>query len=167
MQLWPKLAFAAIVAGAALGLAASGAVVSLDRMLADQRFEFTDRAASGRTVFVDIDSASLGEVGVWPWPRQVYADLLDRLMAAGAEEVAFDIDFSNRSEAAGDAAFAAALEAAGGYAFLAAFEQHDGATARRILNRPIEAFAQFAEPVAVNVIAGDDGRVDRVAAQSF
>lgn len=44
----------------------------------------------------------------WPWPRSVYALVLDRLMEAGAKVVAFDLLFPTESEH--DGAFRAALE---------------------------------------------------------
>lgn len=151
---------------AAFGAVAIGATVSLDRMLTDLRFGLTQRPVSGQVLFVDIDSRSLSEIGVWPWPRQVYAEILDALVAADVADVAFDIDFSSRSTEAGDAAFAAALAAAGGFARLAAFEQVGGVDGKLALNLPIEAFAKYADPVAVNVIAGPDGRVDQVATET-
>jgi adenylate cyclase len=43
---------------------------------------------------VDIDDKSLDEIGQWPWPRTIVAKLVDRLAAAGAAVVAFDIDFA-------------------------------------------------------------------------
>jgi adenylate cyclase len=43
---------------------------------------------------VDIDDKSLNELGQWPWPRSVVAQLVDRLREAGAAVVAFDIDFA-------------------------------------------------------------------------
>jgi adenylate cyclase len=42
---------------------------------------------------IDIDEKSLFEIGQWPWPRTVLADLLDRLSAAGAGGIAFDMVF--------------------------------------------------------------------------
>lgn len=45
-------------------------------------------------VIVDIDEHSLEEIGQWPWPRTVVAQLLDKLGAAGAAVVAFDVLFS-------------------------------------------------------------------------
>ena len=47
----------------------------LDTRLSDARFVFGERPASGTIVLVDIDAASLSEVGVWPWPRRLHADL--------------------------------------------------------------------------------------------
>src|SRR5271157_271042 len=43
---------------------------------------------------VDIDDPSLNEIGQWPWPRTVIAQLVDRLREAGAAVIAFDIDFA-------------------------------------------------------------------------
>jgi adenylate cyclase len=43
---------------------------------------------------VDIDEASLAEIGQWPWPRTVMRDLVDRLGEAGASAIAFDVLFA-------------------------------------------------------------------------
>ena len=42
---------------------------------------------------VDIDEASLQQLGQWPWPRTKLAQLVDRLAEAGAAVVVFDILF--------------------------------------------------------------------------
>lgn len=42
---------------------------------------------------VDIDEASLAELGQWPWPRTHVAKLADELLELGAAAVAFDIVF--------------------------------------------------------------------------
>lgn len=43
---------------------------------------------------VDIDEASLARLGQWPWPRPVLAELVERLDAAGAAAIAFDVLFA-------------------------------------------------------------------------
>ena len=133
-----------------LGSSTLGWFQPVDQALKSFRYELASSPASGDIVFVEIDAPSLAEVGVWPWPRSVYADLLDRLMDMGASDVAFDIDFSAASTPAQDAAFAAALDRAGGYARLAAFAQTT-ASGQLILNTPLPEFARLAEPVLVNV----------------
>ncbi|SMQ70266.1 EAL domain, c-di-GMP-specific phosphodiesterase class I (or its enzymatically inactive variant) [Devosia lucknowensis] len=145
---WLSAAMAMLVL---LGLAYSGALASVDTRLSDWRLIASSVPATGSVVLVEIDSASLEEVGVWPWPRSLHADLLDRLMAAGVEDVAFDIDFSSSSTAFEDAQFTAALERAGGYARLAAFAQTDNTGVVRF-SRPLPEFAAQAEPVLVNVL---------------
>lgn len=45
--------------------------------------------ASSDIVIVDIDTASLAELGEWPWPRHVHAGLLERLHDSRARVVGF------------------------------------------------------------------------------
>lgn len=149
-------AAAAVLVSFAGGL---GAFDSLDRLLADARFSLLSRPASGDVVFVEIDSQSLAQVGVWPWPRQEHGEILDKLLALGASDVAFDIDFSSRSTDEGDAAFEAALERAGGFTYLASFEQPSGASGRLTLSTPLPRFMAQGTPVLVNVTTDSQGLV--------
>jgi adenylate cyclase len=62
-------------------------------------FDGFERAAPRLTAdepvrVVAIDDKSLQEVGQWPWPRGVIADLIDKLNAAGAAAITLDILFS-------------------------------------------------------------------------
>src|SRR5262249_51898273 len=45
-------------------------------------------------VIVDIDEASLKEIGQWPWPRTVVADRITRLAELGAVAIGFDVIFA-------------------------------------------------------------------------
>lgn len=45
-------------------------------------------------VVVDIDEASIAELGQWPWSRRVIAAIVDKLHALGAASIGFDIVFS-------------------------------------------------------------------------
>ncbi|WP_309661233.1 EAL domain-containing protein [Sphingomonas sp.] len=69
--------------------------------------------ASGDIVFVSIDDPSLRDVGRWPWPRQYHAQITDKLMAAGANRVFFDVMFENRSNPTDDAIFVESLKRSG------------------------------------------------------
>lgn len=118
------------VAGAVAG---SGPVRWLNRLVLTGEYAMRDTLVqNGRRaevhpdlVFVCIDSSSLkldhlGEDEIaaspaltrmaqsWPWPRDVYAMILDRLFASGARLVAIDLLFPLPSPT--DPAFAAALE---------------------------------------------------------
>ncbi|HXW49013.1 MAG TPA: adenylate/guanylate cyclase domain-containing protein, partial [Xanthobacteraceae bacterium] len=44
-------------------------------------------------VIVDIDEASLKEIGQWPWPRTTVGDLVTRITQLGAAAIGFDIIF--------------------------------------------------------------------------
>jgi len=45
-------------------------------------------------VILDIDEASLKELGQWPWPRTQVADLISRLSQMGAVAIGFDVVFA-------------------------------------------------------------------------
>ena len=60
-------------------------------------------------VIVDIDEASLEQVGQWPWPRTVFAELIDRLGSLGAAVIAFDVIFAEPDRFS-PAEFAATIE---------------------------------------------------------
>ena len=54
------------------------------------------RAEAGAPiVVVDIDEASIRELGQWPWPRSEIARMVDRLRELGAAAIAFDVVFSD------------------------------------------------------------------------
>ena len=45
-------------------------------------------------VIADIDEASLKQIGQWPWPRTIVADLITRLHELGAVAIGFDVVFA-------------------------------------------------------------------------
>ncbi len=63
---------------------------------------FKPREASGDIIIVDIDEASIKQVGQMPWPRTIMADLVTNLNTLGAKAIVFDIVFpeSDRSSPA-------------------------------------------------------------------
>ncbi|HEX4044889.1 MAG TPA: adenylate/guanylate cyclase domain-containing protein [Gammaproteobacteria bacterium] len=61
---------------------------------------------SNRIAVIDIDDKSLQIEGQWPWPRAKMADLVDKLAAAGAAEIVFDIFFSEKQANIADALLA-------------------------------------------------------------
>ena len=62
----------------------------------DVHERMAQREASSDTpvVIVDIDERSLAQIGQWPWPRTIMAQLVDKLHQAGAAVIAFDVLFS-------------------------------------------------------------------------
>jgi diguanylate cyclase (GGDEF)-like protein/PAS domain S-box-containing protein len=107
-----SLLFAALGAVVAL-LYLGGGLKSVERYLLDARADLGSRPATGEVVVVAIDPQSLRWLDVWPWPRHYYADVVEALLAAGAERIALDIDLSSSSQAANDQRLADALAAAG------------------------------------------------------
>jgi adenylate cyclase len=59
--------------------------------------------AEDRIALIDIDEASIGELGAWPWPRQRIADLIELSIGEyQAKGVALDIFFADPKDAEGD-----------------------------------------------------------------
>jgi diguanylate cyclase (GGDEF)-like protein/PAS domain S-box-containing protein len=139
----------------------SGAHHAFRTDLLDLRSGWFPRSASGEIVVVAIDTPSIQKFGFWPWPRDVHADLLEKLESAGAGEVAFDVDFSSMSNDAADRIFAEALHRGGGSVILPAFKQRTRAGERDQLhiNRPIEILRDVSWMALVNVGADSDGIV--------
>jgi len=138
---------------------AFGWLASIDNALQDQRSKIDGRPATGEVILVDIDTRSLRAIDVWPWPRSIHGALVDRLVADGAERIAFDIDFSSRSTEIEDRAFADALARSDGRVVLAALQQvtrgQDRAE-RLVFNAPIGMLRDHVTLGLVNVFPGTD-----------
>jgi len=158
-----NLVAAALVVLAPIAAEPSGVLHTLHDQLTALRMQAAPRPPTGDVVIVDIDANSISTLGSWPWPRHLYANLVDKLTGMGASAIAFDVDFSSPSNPADDAAFAAALKRADGSVVLAAFVQKltAGANAQPVYNRPIEALASNAWVGSVAVRPDPDGLVRR------
>jgi CHASE2 domain-containing sensor protein len=148
----------ALALGATAAIGATGGLESVERALIEQRFGLLSAPISDRVVLVEIDRASLDEVGVWPWPRSLNALALDRLGAAGAAQFPFDVDFSARSTRADDAALECALARSDFPALLAVFTDASADGAALDMG-PVDGLLAHAKPVAVDMRAASDGRL--------
>ncbi len=113
---WGTLALRAAwwLAGIATALLLSGlspaAVQRLDLLAYDLLLP-SHTASAQPPVVVAIDDASLAALGRWPWPREVHAQMIDRLQNAGASAIGMAVLFSepDSRNPASDAALAAAM----------------------------------------------------------
>jgi EAL domain-containing protein (putative c-di-GMP-specific phosphodiesterase class I)/CHASE2 domain-containing sensor protein len=156
---------AAFVLSCALGAATgvSGWGIGLDQGIRQLGWSLRSQPASGDLHIVEIDARSIATVDRWPWPRGQYARIVDRLRAAGAASITFDVDFSSPSTRAQDAAFAAALARAGDKVVLPTFSQRaDSGTARWTDSLPIAPLRAHAALAAVTVQPDADGFVRRM-----
>lgn len=153
---------AVLLTAAILVLRVTGLPATVDRFLWEVRFSLDKRPVSDQIVFVDIDAGSIDKIGQWPFPRRIYADLTDKLAAAGALDLVYDIDFSAVSNPEDDALFAASIERAGNVS-LAAFRQSAsaGSVDAEIINLPIDPFLDHSWPVVVMVPMESDSRIWR------
>ncbi|MDQ2892245.1 MAG: EAL domain-containing protein [Pseudomonadota bacterium] len=156
-----------------LGLACAALVVALlawqigistvmDRVVDPSRFAVLGKVASGRIHIVEMDAASTGVIKHWPWSRANYAQAVDKLIAAGAASVVFDVDFSSAADAVGDQAFAKSIAAAGGKVALPTFGQQGTASDRRTIDAfPLPMFRDHAMLASVSMAPDADGVLRR------
>ena len=80
-----------------------GFVTQLDNIIYDARLAMTmPRARENRIVILDIDEKSLGEIGHWPWSRDLMAELVDKLFERhGVQLAAFDVVWAERDASSG------------------------------------------------------------------
>ena len=151
-----------MMVGAVVAAYLAGAFAPLERGLSSLRFQVLATDMTGDVVMVGIDSQSLQELNVWPWPRNYHATVIDRLMAAGAAQVALDIDFSSSSSPDADRALQNALRRADGKVILATFKQ-PGKDERGndvyFYTAPFPSFAREARLGHVNVQVAADSLV--------
>ena len=95
----------------AFGLGLTRFWSELEAKLFDQLTVATAPGKSSLPItIVGIDEASFAQIGKrWPWPRDLHAQLVDRLAAAGAAVIAFDMIFAEASDPREDRALAEAI----------------------------------------------------------
>ena len=138
------------LAGILFGLIGLGEPIDL--LAHTMRAVVNQRSSSNNIVIIKIDDASLRKVGNWPWSREAQARLVDRLSAAGARQIVYDIIFSYANDPKGDAAFADALKRSGRVTLVV---PNTGKTSTKVL----PAFRQVAKVADGTLRYSWDGRV--------
>jgi adenylate cyclase len=115
MQPMQRIFFSITIAAAVVALVGFGYVHQVAHILQESITDrlFLVREAPRSVVIVAIDDESVASIGQWPWPRAVFADVLEKLDSAAA--IAFDVSFSESSRfgVADDMLFADALRKQG------------------------------------------------------
>ncbi len=111
---------------------------------------------------IAIDEKSIAELGRYPWSRDRYARLLDRLAAAKAKVVMFDVFFPERESVEHDRLFAAATKRAGNVVLGVVFDfDKDGRVTT--ITRSLPEIERGAIGVGhINQMPDDDGVIRRV-----
>jgi diguanylate cyclase len=157
---WRYFVALIMIAVCTAGIVISNAGVPIERGLRGVRDSVRHHDASGNVVIVEIDAKSLKAIDEWPWPRRNYPNAIDHITRAGARSIAFDIDFSSRSNPSDDAALARALDRAGGAVILPVFRQSAGSgSTENVENLPADTFQNHATLASVNVHPDEDGVV--------
>ena len=154
---WAILLVAALVGAVTMTAQIGGPI---ERALDPVRFAVQSHGASGNVVVVEMDARTVAAIRSWPWSRRHYADVVDRLRAAGAQAIVFDVDLSAAADAEGDRALAAALARADGRVALPTFGQQAGSDDRRTLDAlPLPILRPHVSLASVSVAPDVDGLV--------
>lgn len=92
-RLWEWLAVTGVATLLAVALLTSGWTARLDNLVYDAALRLAPRTPASDVLIVAIDDRALAQVGGWPWSRATHARMVDRLNAAGASAIAYDVLF--------------------------------------------------------------------------
>jgi len=163
-RLWILLVAAALAVAAVGGAHLSGALQALEDDSMDARFALRAPERPAEVVVVAVDDVTFDDLGVqWPFPRSLFARTADRLHAAGAREIVYDVQFTEETEPEEDLALFDAIGRAGGAVLATGESDEEGRT--RVLGgddnlREIGAVAAAAD--VPDEEAGVVRRIDRV-----
>ncbi|MCX8085537.1 MAG: serine/threonine-protein kinase [Rhodocyclaceae bacterium] len=102
LDFWKRDGFVGLVVSALmLALSGSALMQGLERKAYDLGMGLAERAPHERIAVIGIDKPSLDNLGRWPWPRDVFAEMIEKLAAAGAKVIATTVLFSEPQRDAG------------------------------------------------------------------
>ena len=73
----------------------NGQLKPIENLLYDAMMRYSAKpfARTGLITLIDVDEASLGKIGQWPWPRDRLATIVERVNEGGALVLVFDAIF--------------------------------------------------------------------------
>ncbi len=158
------LLIATLTSIALAGLTASSLTTRLDNILYDALQRASSRPVDPSILIVEVDEKSLGDMGAWPWSRTAHARMIDRLTAAGARTIVYDVLFSQPAANPSDDAALANAIALSGRVYLPQFIEPAGPDSPERLIGPLPEFVQGAAGLGlVHVRFDADGVVRRMA----
>jgi CHASE2 domain-containing sensor protein len=153
------LALAAIASIATAGLVdLTGALDTLERATITSRFALRHVPRPTGIVIVKIDDQTFDELGrPWPFPRSLHGRVIDRLHAAGAKEIVYDVQFTEPTTAAQDLALYHAIGRAGDVTL--ATSESDGEGHTNVLGGDANLARVHARAGAANLTTSSGGVV--------
>ena len=76
-----------------VALSGSGPFQGLERSFYDWGVRSTERTPSDKIAVIAIDDESIDNIGRWPWPRDLHAELINRLSEGGAKVIGQTVFF--------------------------------------------------------------------------
>jgi EAL domain-containing protein (putative c-di-GMP-specific phosphodiesterase class I) len=121
----------------------------LDDVMRVMRNHARAHDASGQIVVITIDSPTVAAHGEWPWPRNKVADLVERIDAAGAKQLAFEHVFVPTGSAEMDTSLAKAFAKLPAKPLIGANFDKDPVTHGRRFQKPALIFNSVASTVGI------------------
>lgn len=152
----PALSGMLVLALAAAMQANLGPLTTVRNLVFDSFQQWKPRTALEVPVrIVDVDNDSLTQIGQWPWPRTILADLVRKLTDLGATAIVFDMVFAEADRTSPASALS---------------YWKTGPEAQHLLNELPDHDLLFAEaiansPVVMGVAFGDSGKAIRPPAR--
>lgn len=133
---------------------------SVDHLVYDRFLSLHAHAVLPDIVVVEIDNASVAQLGRWPWPRSVHARLLEQIAKAKPAAVIYDVLFTEANPE--DAALARAIALSPTY--LPVLLTAPDSAGKRSAVEPVAPLAQAAAGLGhINFEVDSDGIVRSVA----
>lgn len=152
-----------IIIGFALIMAHIGTTPMVRAPLEQALITMRDRMhivpASNQVVVVDIDKRTLGRQP-WPLPREMQAQIIEKLSEAGATRIAIALDFSSKTNPVSDKAFADAIAKSNVPVIIPVIDDNSEDGEIRI-NMPLPELQRVADIAAMN-LSGENGRLTHV-----
>ena len=98
VTLFGLLLFLLVLLGLSAVLVWSDATLKVDRLLHDSWVRYDQREVPSDVVIAAIDSDSLNELGRWPWPRELQAQLYEQLAGYRTRIVVSDLLYPESAE---------------------------------------------------------------------
>lgn len=133
---------------------------SVDNLVYDRFLSLRVQPLLRDIVVVEIDNASIAQLGRWPWPRSVHARLLEQIAKAKPAAVIYDVLFTEANPEDEQLARAIALSPT----YLPMLLTPPDSTGRRAVVEPVAPLAHAAAGMGhINLEVDNDGIVRSVA----
>ena len=114
MRLWSRFTYPLLLfgfVGLSIVLTRADTLRRWDNLIYDWLLANQPVSTVSDVVIIEIDDASIAELGRWPWPRDIHARLVDQLASVRVKAFGFDILFiePDRYSMSNDALFASAI----------------------------------------------------------